>query len=73
MPSEVTQGTPLVVPDICCPAMDDTGITATSHSSGVERTVQQEYHSVMLRDESPTPGPRVTCPQVGQPLAKGKE
>ena len=71
--SEATQGTPMVVPDTRRPAMDDTGITATSRGSGVERTVQQEYHSVMLRDESPTPGPKATFPQTGQPSAKGKE
>ena len=73
VPSEATQGTPFVVPDICCPVVEDVGITATSHSSGIERTVQQEYHSVMLRDESPMPGPRVTFLQAGQPSAKGKE
>ena len=73
MPSEATQGTPLVVPDMCHPAMDDMGITATSHGSDTERMVQQEYCSVMSRDESPTPGPRVTFLQVGQPSAKGKE
>ena len=71
--SKVMQGTPLVVPDMCCPTMDNVGITATSHGSGVERMVQQEYCSVMSRDESPTPGPRATFPQVGQPSAKGKE
>ena len=49
------------------------GITAMSHGSGIERTVQKEYCSVMSRDESPMPGPKVTFPQVGQPLAKGKE
>ena len=36
------QGTPLVVPDTCHPAMDDAGRTATSHGSGVERMVQQD-------------------------------
>ena len=46
------QGTPLVVPDMRRPAMDDVGITAMSHGSGVERTVQQEYsHGPLL--ESP--------------------
>ena len=44
-----------------------------SRGSGVERTVQQEYHSAMLRDESPTPGPKARFPETGQPLAKGKE
>ena len=73
VPSEVMQGTPLVVPDTCCPAMDDAGITATSWGSGIERMVQQEYCSVMLRDESPMPGTRANFPQAGQPLAKGKE
>ena len=76
MPSEATQGTPLVVHDMCRPAMDNVGITATSHGSGVERMVQQEYHSAMSRDESLMPGPRVTrvtFPQAGQPSAKGKE
>ena len=34
------QGTPLVVPDTCCPAIDDAEITATSHGSDMERTVQ---------------------------------
>ena len=73
-PSEEMQGTPLVVPDMRRPpAMDDAGVTATSCGSGVERTVQKEYHSVMLRDESLTPGPKATFPQVGQPSAKGKE
>ena len=43
------------------------------HGSGVERTVQKEYRSVMSRDESLTPGPKVTFPQAGQPSAKGKE
>ena len=73
MPSEVMQGTPLVVPDMCWPAMDNVGVTATSCGSGIERMVQQEYCSAMLRDESPTPGPRVTFLQAGQPLAKCKE
>ena len=73
IPSKVMQGTPLVVPDMCHPAMDDVGVTATSHDSGIERTVQQEYHSVMLRDESPMPGPKETFPQVGQPSVKGKK
>ena len=67
------QGTPLVVPDTRHPAMDDAGLTATSHGSGVERTVQQEYCSAMLRDESPTPGPKARFPETGQPSAKGKE
>ena len=48
--SDETQGTPRVVPDMCHPAMDDAGITATSRGSGVERMVQQEYRSVMSRD-----------------------
>ena len=73
MPSKVTHETPLVIPDTHCPEMDDAGITTTSHGSGVERTVQQEYCSVMSRDESLTHGPRATFPQVGQPSAKGKE
>ena len=75
VPSEAMQKTPLVVPDMCHPAMDDTGITATSHGSGIERTVQQlqEYCSAMSRDESPTPGPRVTFLQAGRPSVKGKE
>ena len=34
--SNLMQGTPLVVPDSCRPAMDDAGITATSCGSGVE-------------------------------------
>ena len=72
-PTEEMQGTPMVVPDTCCPAMDDTGITATSRGSSVERTVQKEYRSVMSRDEFPTPGPNTTFPQVGQPSVKGKE
>ena len=37
VPSKVMQGTPLVVPDTCGPAMDDMGITSTSCGSGVER------------------------------------
>ena len=60
MTNDETQGTPLVVPDSHCPVMDNVGITATSHGSGIERTVQQEYHSAMLRNESPTPGPKAT-------------
>ena len=36
VPSKATQGTPLVVPDMHRPAMDDMGIAATSHGSGVE-------------------------------------
>ena len=71
--SDETQGTPLVVPDLRCPAMDNAGINATSRGSGVERTVQKEYCSAMSRDESPTPGPKATFPQAGQPSAKGKE
>ena len=71
--SETTQGTPQVVPTTRRLATDDAGVTATSRGSGVERTVQQEYHSAMSRDESPTPGPKAAFPQVGQPLAKGKE
>ena len=53
--------------------MDNMGITATSRSSGVERMVQQEYCSAMLRDESSTPGPKARFLETGQPLAKGKE
>ena len=71
--SDEMQGTPLVVPGSCHPAMDDMGITATSRGSGIERTVQQEYCSAMSRDESPTPGLKATFPETGQPLAKGKE
>ena len=71
--NDVTQGTPLVVPDTRRPAMDDAGITATSRGSGVERTVQQEYRSAMSRDDSPTPGPKAKLPEMGQPSAKGKE
>ena len=71
--SDETQGTPMVVPDTCRPAMGNAGITATSRGSGVERMVQKEYHSVMSRDESLTPGPKVTFPPAGQPSAKGKE
>ena len=67
------QGTPRVVPDTRHPAMDDTGIIATSRGSGTERMVQQEYRSAMSRDESPTPGPKARFPEMGQPLAKGKE
>ena len=73
VPSEAMQETPLVVPDMCCPAMDDAGITATSHGSGIERMVQPEYCSVMSRDEFPTPGPRAMFLQAGQPSVKGKE
>ena len=62
-----------MVPDTRRPAMDDAGMTATSHGSGAERTVQQEYRSAMSRDESPTPGPKARFPETGQPLAKGKE
>ena len=54
------------------PAMDDVGVTATSCGSGVERMVQQEYHSVMSRDESLTPGPKAAFLQAGQPSVKGK-
>ena len=71
--SEMTQGTPSVIPDMCHPEMDDAGVTAMSHGSAGERTVQQEYRSAMSRDESPTPGPKAAFPQSGQPLAKGKE
>ena len=53
--------------------MDNVGLTATSHGSGVERTVQKEYCSAMSRDESPMPGPKAVFPHAGQPLAKGKE
>ena len=38
--SDETQGTPRVVPGMRRPAMDDTGITATSRGRGVERMVQ---------------------------------
>ena len=62
-----------MVPDTRRPAVDDVGMTAMSCGSGVERTVQQEYHSVMLRDESPTLGPKARFPEMGQPSAKGKE
>ena len=34
--SEMTQGTPLVVPDTCCLATDDMGVTAMSCGSGIE-------------------------------------
>ena len=67
------QGTPLVVPDMRHPAMDDAGITAMSHGSGIDRTVQQEYRSVMSRDESLMPGLKARFPETGQPSAKGKE
>ena len=73
MSSETTQGTPPVVPDVRHPATNDMGVTAMSHGSGVERTVQQEYHSVLSRDESLMPGPKAAFLQVGQPLAKSKE
>ena len=63
----------MVVPDMRHPAMDNMEITATSHGSGIERMVQQEYCSMMLRDESPMPGPKAAFPQAGQPLVKGKE
>ena len=71
--NDETQGTPRVVPDMRRPAMDDAGITAMSCGSDVERTVHQEYCSVMLRDESPTPGPKARFLETGQPSAKGKE
>ena len=70
--SDETQGTPRVVPDTRRLAMDDVGITATSRGSGVERTVQREYHSAMLRDESLTPGLKARLPETGQPSARGK-
>ena len=73
MTNDEMQGTPRVVPDTCRPAVDDAGMTATSHGSGAERTVQQEYRSAMLRDESPTPGPKARFLETGQPSAKGKE
>ena len=73
MTNDETQGTPRVVPDTRRPAVDDAGMTATSRGSGIERTVQQEYCSAMLRDESPTPGPKARFPEMGQPLVKGKE
>ena len=71
VPSKMMQGTPLVVPDMCLPAMDDIGVVVTSHGSSIERTVQQEYHSVMSRDESPTPGPRVTFLQPSAKVSCG--
>ena len=71
--SDEMQGTPRVVPDTRRLAMDDAGMTATSCGSGVERTVQQEYCSVMSRDESSTPGPKARLPETGQPSARGKE
>ena len=64
---------PRVVPDMRHPAMDNVGMTATTHGSGVERTVQEEYRSAMSRDESPTPGPKARFPEMGQPSVKGKE
>ena len=67
------QGTPRVVPDTCRPAMDDAEITATSRGSGVERTVQQEYCSAMLRDESLTSGPKERLLETGQPSVRGRE
>ena len=67
------QGTPLVVPDMRRPAMDNAGITATSRGSGIERTVQQEYCSAMSRDESPMPGPKARFLEMGRPSAEGKE
>ena len=71
--SDESQGTPRVVPDTCRPAMDDAGITAMSHGSGVERMVQREYCSAMSRDESLTPGLKARLPETGQPSARGKE
>ena len=62
-----------MVPDTHRPAVDDVGMTATSRGSGTERMVQQEYHSAMSRDESPTPGPKARFPETWQPSAKGKE
>ena len=73
MTNDEMQGTPRVVPDTRRPAVDDAGMTATSRGSGAERTVQQEYHSAMLRDESLTPGLKARFPETGQPSAKGKE
>ena len=71
-PNNDPQQTPLVFADMHHTAMDDAGITATSHGSGAERTVQHEYHATMSWDESPTPGLRAGFPQMGQPTAKGK-
>ena len=53
--------------------MNNAGITTTLRGSGAERTLRHEYHTVTLWDESPTPGPRASFPQMGQPTAKGKE
>lgn len=53
--------------------MDNAGITATSHGSGVEKTVQHEYHSTMSWEESLTPGPRASFMPREQPSTKGKE
>ena len=38
--NDETQGTPRVVPDTRRPAVDDMGMTATSHGSGAKRMVQ---------------------------------
>ena len=73
MMSDEMQGTPRVVPDTRRLAMDDAGITATSRGSGVERTVQREYCSIMSRDESLTPRLKARLPETGQPSARGKE
>ena len=62
-----------MVPDTRHPAVDDAGMTAMSRGSGIERMVQQEYHSAMSRDESPTSGPKARFPETGKPSAKGKE
>ena len=58
---------------MCHTEMDDTGITATSHGSGVEKMVQHEYHSAMSWEESTTPGPRASFMPREQPLMKGRE
>ena len=72
-PDDEPQQTPLVFTDMCHTAMDNAGITATSHGSGAERMLWHEYHATTLWDESLTPGPRESFPQMGQSLAKGKE
>ena len=72
-PIDEPQRTPLVFSDMHRTAMDNAGITTTLRGSGAERTLRHEYHTVTLWDESPTPGPRVSLPQMGQPTAKGKE
>ena len=72
-PDDELQRMPQVFTDMHCTAMDDAGITAMSRGSGAERVLWHEYHAMTLWDESPTPGPRVSFPQMGQPMAKGKE